>query len=149
MGKNLIIGGSDAGISAALRIKEMDARADVTMVLADAYPNFSICGLPFFISGEVKDWRSLAHRNLAEIENHGIHVMPDHRAEAIRPESKMVRILTHEGAVFEVGYEKLLIATGTQSAIPPIKGLDAPGVFFAMDGGQFHCQKFHRPASPA
>lgn len=47
MRKMLIIGGSDAGISAALRIKEMDPQADVTMVLADAYPNFSICGLPF------------------------------------------------------------------------------------------------------
>lgn len=130
MGKMLIIGGSDAGISAALRIKEIDARADVTMVLADAYPNFSICGLPFYISGEVQDWRSLAHRNRAEIETHGIHVMADHRAQAILSDSKKVRILSPEGAAFEVGYGKLLIATGAQSAIPPIKGLDAPGVFF-------------------
>lgn len=130
MDKMLIIGGSDAGISAALRIKEMDARADVTMVLADAYPNFSICGLPFYISGEVQDWRSLAHRNLAEIESHGIHVMSDHRAEAILPDSQKVRIFSHEGATFEVTYDKLLITTGAQSAIPSIKGLDAPGVFF-------------------
>lgn len=68
----LIIGGSDAGISAALRIKELDAQADVTMVLADAYPNFSICGLPFYISGEVQDWHTLAHRTFDEIEEHGI-----------------------------------------------------------------------------
>jgi NADPH-dependent 2,4-dienoyl-CoA reductase/sulfur reductase-like enzyme len=130
MPRMLIIGGSDAGVSAALRIKEMDARADVTMVLADAYPNFSICGLPFYISGEVRDWRSLAHRNLSEIESHGIHVMSDCRAEAILPHSKKVRIFSPEGATFEVDYDKLLIATGAQSAIPPIEGLSAPGVFF-------------------
>lgn len=59
----LIICGSDAGISAALRIKEIDPEARVTVMAADAYPNFSICGLPFYISGEVADWRSLAHRN--------------------------------------------------------------------------------------
>ena len=32
-------GGSDAGISAALRACELDPSADVTVVVADAYPN--------------------------------------------------------------------------------------------------------------
>ena len=49
----VMIGGSDAGISAALRIAELDPSADVTVVLADAYPNFSICGIPYYVSGEV------------------------------------------------------------------------------------------------
>lgn len=40
------IGGSDAGISAALRARELDPSCEVTVVLADDYPNFSICGLP-------------------------------------------------------------------------------------------------------
>ena len=47
------IGGSDAGISAALRARELDPSAEVTVVLADAYPNFSICGIPYYVSGEV------------------------------------------------------------------------------------------------
>jgi NADPH-dependent 2,4-dienoyl-CoA reductase/sulfur reductase-like enzyme len=58
----LIVGGSDAGISAALRIRELNAQADVAVVVADAYPGFSICGLPFFLSGEVTDW----HRGILE-----------------------------------------------------------------------------------
>jgi hypothetical protein len=37
----LIIGGSDAGISAALRAHELDASARIATVLADAFPNFS------------------------------------------------------------------------------------------------------------
>jgi hypothetical protein len=36
----LIVGGSDAGISAALRIKEISAEARVAVITADAYPNF-------------------------------------------------------------------------------------------------------------
>jgi len=52
MSRLLIIGGSDAGISAALRIKELDRQADVTVMLADAYPGYSICGLSFFLSGK-------------------------------------------------------------------------------------------------
>ena len=49
----IAIGGSDAGISAALRARELDPGADVTVVVADAYPNFSICGIPYYVSGEV------------------------------------------------------------------------------------------------
>lgn len=58
----IIIGGSDAGISAALRIRELDPSVHPTVILDDRYPNYSICGLPFFHSGEVTDWRNLAHR---------------------------------------------------------------------------------------
>jgi NADPH-dependent 2,4-dienoyl-CoA reductase/sulfur reductase-like enzyme len=47
----IAIGGSDAGISAALRARELDPTAEVTVVLADAYPNFSICGIPYYVSG--------------------------------------------------------------------------------------------------
>jgi NADPH-dependent 2,4-dienoyl-CoA reductase/sulfur reductase-like enzyme len=35
----LIVGGSDAGISAALRAHELDPGAEITIVLADDYPN--------------------------------------------------------------------------------------------------------------
>ena len=65
------IGGSDAGISAALRARELDPSAEVTVVLADAYPNFSICGIPYYISRDVADWRSLAHRTFGDLESPG------------------------------------------------------------------------------
>ena len=43
----IAVGGSDAGISAALRARELDPATAVTVVVADAYPNFSICGITF------------------------------------------------------------------------------------------------------
>ena len=66
------IGGSDAGIRAALRARELDPSADVTVVLADAYPNFSICGIPYYVSGDVGDWHNLAHRTIADLEATGM-----------------------------------------------------------------------------
>lgn len=48
----LIIGGSDAGISAALRAREVDPSWHVRLVVSDRFPNYSICGLPFYLSGE-------------------------------------------------------------------------------------------------
>src|SRR5260221_14421135 len=72
----VMIGGSDAGISAALRARELDPSADVTVVVADAYPNFSICGIPYYFSGEGTHWRNLAHRTHADLEPTGIKLRP-------------------------------------------------------------------------
>ena len=93
MSRMLIVGGSDAGISAALRIKELDASADVTVMVADSYPGFSICGLPFFLSGEVSDWHNLAHHNPDEFAQKGIRLLLNQRAEMIFPERKRYRLL--------------------------------------------------------
>jgi hypothetical protein len=76
MTRILIIGGSDAGINAALRARELDPTVEITIALADDYPNFSICGLPYFLSGETPDWRQLAHRT----EFPGIRILRGHRA---------------------------------------------------------------------
>jgi hypothetical protein len=56
----VMIGGSDAGISAALRVRELDPSVEVTVVVADAYPDFSIRGIPYYISGEVGHCSKLA-----------------------------------------------------------------------------------------
>jgi NADPH-dependent 2,4-dienoyl-CoA reductase/sulfur reductase-like enzyme len=42
----VIIGGSDADITAALRAREPAPHVDVTVVVADEYPSYSICGMP-------------------------------------------------------------------------------------------------------
>lgn len=125
----IIIGGSDAGISAALRAREIDPSVEPTIVMADRYPNYSICGLPFYLSGEVSDWRSLAHRTKEEIEQAGISLLMGHYAKGIDAEKRLVLVIDEEGRTTELQYDRLIIATGAESIQPGIKGMDLPGVF--------------------
>ncbi|MEH1129361.1 hypothetical protein [Micromonospora sp. CPCC 206061] len=90
----LIIGGSDAGISAGLRARELDPDIEVTLLVADRYPNFSICGIPYHITGDVPDWRNLAHRSLADLEHAGLRLRLDHQATAIDPTAHTVTVAT-------------------------------------------------------
>ena len=124
----LIIGGSDAGINAALRAREMDSLMDISVLIADRFPNYSICGLPFYLSGEVPDWQTLAHRTIEEIERQAIHLLLDHRAVDIDPKAKMVTA-ENKRETRSLQYDKLIIATGAVSALPAIAGMDLPGVF--------------------
>jgi len=137
MNQILIIGGSDAGISAGLRAREVDPKADVTVVVKDEYPNFSICGLPFYIGGEVADWSQLAHRTGDQLRAAGLRVLAHHEATKINPEAHTVSVLNPSGSSVEFSYDQLILATGAVSARPPIPGSHLPGVFFMrfMDDG--------------
>lgn len=122
--KFVIIGGSDAGISAALRARELDRKAVITVALADGYPNFSICGLPFFLSGETPDWHKLAHRT----EFPGIELLFSHRAVSIDLGQRAVTLIDRESRQKTVTYDRLLIATGAQPLVSKIPGVDLQGV---------------------
>lgn len=125
----LILGGSDAGIGAALRAREVDSRAEVTVIVADTFPNYSVCGLHFYLSGEVPDWHWLAHRTADEIRQAGIQLLLNHTAQKIDPTRHTVTLTNKAGHVIQEPYEKVVIATGAVPTHPHITGLELPGVF--------------------
>jgi NADPH-dependent 2,4-dienoyl-CoA reductase/sulfur reductase-like enzyme len=130
----VMIGGSDAGISAALRARELDPGADVTVVVADAYPNFSICGIPYYLSGEVTHWRNLAHRTIADLEAAGMWLRLDTTARRIDVAARKLAVTGADGKEELLAYDKLIVGTGAVPVRPPIGGLNGPGALGAADG---------------
>ena len=128
------VGGSDAGISAALRARELDPDSEVTVVVADAYPNFSICGIPYYVSGEVEHWSKLAHRTLADLKATGMQVRTDTLATGIDVAAKKLAVRGADGRVEELPYDALIVGTGAVSARLPIDGLTGPDALGPADG---------------
>jgi NADPH-dependent 2,4-dienoyl-CoA reductase/sulfur reductase-like enzyme len=129
----VMIGGSDAGISAALRARELDPAADVTVIAADAYPNFSICGIPYYVSGEVTHWRNLAHRTTADLEATGMRLRLDTTARQIDVPGRKL-LVTADGNEDVISYDQLIVGTGAVPVRPPITGLTGPGALSTADG---------------
>jgi NADPH-dependent 2,4-dienoyl-CoA reductase/sulfur reductase-like enzyme len=124
------IGGSDAGITAALRARELDPDGEATVIVADSYPNFSICGIPYYVSGEVTDWHSLAHRTLTDLQATGMTLRLDTRALGIDAEHHRIHVTTPTGDD-TLDYDALVVGTGATPITPPIHGLGDLG---ARDG---------------
>jgi NADPH-dependent 2,4-dienoyl-CoA reductase/sulfur reductase-like enzyme len=108
------IGGSDAGISAALRARELDPTAEVTVVVADAYPNFSICGIPYYVSGEVTHWRNLAHRTLDDLKGTGMQVRLNTRATEIDVPGRTLHVVDESGSKEASGHAESMRTRGRE-----------------------------------
>ena len=130
----VMIGGSDAGISAALRARELDPGAEVSVVVADAYPNFSICGIPYYLSGEVTHWRNLAHRTATDLEATGMTLRLDTTARRIDAAGRKLLVTAADGTEELIAYDKVIVGTGAVPVRPPITGLASPDALGASDG---------------
>ncbi len=130
MKKAVIIGGSDVGISAALRIRELDDNIRPLVIANNAFPNYSICGIPFYLGGEVEKWQDLAHRDSEDIKEAGIDLMLETEVTNIDPEEKLLKAVKDSGEEVEIEYDKLVLGTGGKNIVPSINGIDLEEVFF-------------------
>ncbi|MGA8457085.1 MAG: FAD-dependent oxidoreductase, partial [Streptosporangiaceae bacterium] len=95
---------------------------------------FSICGIPYYISGEVTHWRNLAHRTTADLEASGMNLRLDTTARRIDPGGRKLLVTGPDGGEELLGYDKLIIGTGAVPVVPPISGLSGSDALGAGDG---------------
>jgi len=120
----VIIGNGVAGNAAAEAIRKHDQEGRIIMFSRESQPFYYVPALPEYLAGEKPADRVIIHpRNWYEQNRIDLHL--DTQVAKIDPARKMVE--TGRGESFP--YDKLLLATGGNSFVPPIKGADSPGVF--------------------
>jgi nitrite reductase (NADH) large subunit len=122
--KYLIVGNGVAGTTAAAAIRKTDSTGEIRMITEEAHPFYSRIRLMEYISGEV-DLPKLQIKNQAWYEENKIQLVLNSRVADIDQSAR--EIVTTAGQKFQ--YDKLLLATGAVSFLPPIKGSEKQGVF--------------------
>jgi nitrite reductase [NAD(P)H] large subunit len=98
-------------------------RYDVTVVGAEPHPNYNRIMLSAVLAGDTTVDEIVTHPRSWYAE-HGMRLLTGEPVTAIDRIAKTVSI----SCIGAISYDKLLLATGSKPLLPPIRGLDLPGV---------------------
>jgi nitrite reductase (NADH) large subunit len=128
MANYLIIGNGVAGTTAAENIRKQDKDGNITIVTDEDLPFYWRIQLNEYISGDMTEEQLLA-KEKDWYRDQNISLKLKTRIVGADAQKKVVVSKDKE----ELAYDRLLIATGSHSFIPPIKGSEREGVFALRD----------------
>ncbi len=137
----VIVGGVTAGSKVAAKIMRLDPRAHITVVERGRAATSAGCGLPYYISGVVRDSRDLISTALGEERDsslfhdvRNLHTLDFTEAVEIDRDARTVRVRrVLDGDEQVLPYDTLVLATGASPAIPDLPGVDL-GRIFTLQG---------------
>jgi NADPH-dependent 2,4-dienoyl-CoA reductase/sulfur reductase-like enzyme len=129
--KIVIIGGVAAGMSAASRARRNDPQAEITVFEKSGDVSYGSCGLPYYISDDIKDAKKLVAISAEDFrEKRNIDVRLWCEGLRFDRRKKLVEVRNLKtGEEDNYAYDKLVIATGAQAIVPNLPGKNLKNVF--------------------
>lgn len=136
----VIIGAVAAGTSAAAKARRNNEELEIVIYEKDSFISYSGCGMPYYIGGLIGDAGELTPRDPAFFKSkYNVGVFTRHEALSVNAAEKSVTVknlLT--GEVFDDRYDVLVLATGADAFVPPIRGKDRDRVFTLRNIGDMN-----------
>ena len=129
--KVLIVGGVAGGASAAARLRRVSESSEIIIFEQGPYVSFANCGLPYHLSGTIKEREQLLVTSAEDLHNLlNLDVRTNQEVLAIDRANKTVTVrdLLNQRDYTE-SYDKLLLSPGASPIVPPLPGVDHEGVF--------------------
>jgi len=124
MKRYVIVGNGVAGTTAAEHIRHLDKDGKIDIFTDESTPFYTRIRLPEYIAGLV-DEEKLILRKPQWYRTTGAELHLEECVQGIDLEEREVH--TAKGTAYP--YDRLLLTTGSHSFVPPIKGVEKPGVF--------------------
>lgn len=116
----VIIGNSTAAIAAAEQIRLHDGKGKITMISDEPYHTYGRPLISYYLLGKT-DAERMKYRPADFYERNRIDTIFSKRVEKIDAEKK--KVLLSDGK--KIGYDKLLVATGSRPFNPPMEGIES------------------------
>ena len=122
--RRVVVGNGMAGMRTVEELLKLDpARYDITVFGAEPHPNYDRIMLSSVLAGE-KQVDDIVINPRAWYEDNDIVLHAGDSVTAIDPKARTVTAASG----LTVPYDRLLLATGSRPIVPPIPGLNLPGV---------------------
>lgn len=134
--KIIVIGGVAAGPKTASRINRLCADAEITIIEKGEFLSYAGCGLPYYISGMVENSKELMSTPVGTVRDSEFFknvknatVLNHTEATAIDRANKTVTVKSRDSEEQTLPYDKLVLATGAESTVPPIPGIELNNIY--------------------
>jgi NADPH-dependent 2,4-dienoyl-CoA reductase/sulfur reductase-like enzyme/rhodanese-related sulfurtransferase len=134
--KVVVIGGVAAGPKVAAKLKRNNPEAEVIVIEKGEFLSYAGCGLPYYISGVVKEQSELMETPTGVVRDGNFFkkvkdftVLNHTEATKVDSDNKTVTVVNKSGEESVIEYDKLVFATGAKEVRPPFPGIDLPNVF--------------------
>jgi nitrite reductase (NADH) large subunit len=124
MARYVIVGNGVAGTTAAENIRKQDQAGSIVILTEEDLPYYWRIRLIDFIAGEIEE-KDLVAKKKSWYQEQKIELKQN--TKAVDGDASKKVVVTAQGE--KIPFDKLLIASGSRSFIPPIKGADKEGVF--------------------
>ncbi len=126
MKRIVVIGGVAGGMSAATRLRRLDADAEIIVLEKSGYVSYANCGLPYYVGGVIEEESDLLLQTPASLHARfrlDVRVLTE--ALSIDPVKKEVQVQSLEsGNKYSLAYDKLVLSPGASPIVPPIPGVE-------------------------
>ena len=133
--KVVIVVGVAAGPKVAAKLRRLDPAAEITIIEKGHFLSYAGCGLPYYISGVVKEQKDLMATPLGVLRDPAffektmnVKVLNHTEATRIDRQGRRVEVRSAEGTRW-LGYGVLVLATGAHAVRPRLPGIDLANVF--------------------
>jgi NADPH-dependent 2,4-dienoyl-CoA reductase/sulfur reductase-like enzyme/rhodanese-related sulfurtransferase len=124
MNKFVIIGGVAGGMSAATRLRRLDATAEIIVLEKSGHVSYANCGLPYYVGGVIETEDALLLQTPESLHNRfRLDVRIASEAVSINRALKTVAVRNLlDGTEYELSYDKLILSPGASPIRPNFPG---------------------------
>jgi NADPH-dependent 2,4-dienoyl-CoA reductase/sulfur reductase-like enzyme len=121
--KHVILGNGPAGVIAAETIRQHQPSDEIILLGAEPEPPYSRMAIPYLLVGDIKEEGTYLRKTKSYFKN--LNIQEVHGcAQHVNSAKKEVTLADGK----KIGFDRLLIATGSHPVKPNIVGMDLPGV---------------------
>ena len=124
----IVVGANAAGVEAASAARKKDRTAEITLLTLEKNAGYSRCGLPFVIGGQIPNFRDLIVYPPAYFQMLKLNLQTETKVTGVNTKDKTVAIVNKDCTTETLTYDSLVIATGADAFMPPIKGREKLGI---------------------